>query len=314
MDRRLHASSAALGALLVCVLLARGVGFIELGVTPPLFALDVRSINVRSPAALGATRRAATGRPFAHRVTRPLTFVVDPATSRATYRIMESFMTLNTSQEIEGTTSAIQSEIVIDQADVRNTRVGPITIDIRTLKSDNMYRDDAIRTRWLESSKYPLAEFTPIEIRGLRGAYSRGRMLHLEIIGTLKLHGVVRPARFAMQVKWQGSMLTGHAASTLCLTDFGIRPPSLGVIRVSNQAKVEIQFSARLVDPDLSAHARGSRRFSKPAASTTRRMPIGVATLGASGGVSCGTEFAVESASHECGVPGALSAAGVLGE
>ncbi len=149
---------------------------------------------------------------------------------------------------VVGVTNAIRGEFIVDRTDIRNSRVGPITVDIRTFKSDNIHRDNAIRASWLESSRFPLAEFTPTEIRGLPETLVEGKDILLQIMGYLKLHDVVRQAAFAMTVRLQGNVLKGHAHTSINMTDFGVQPPSIGILQVRDQVRLELHFTARRAD------------------------------------------------------------------
>jgi len=53
-----------------------------------------------------------------------------------------------------GATNEVQGEVWIDRADLRQSRIGTITVNISTFKSDQDGRDSAIRTRWLESGRF----------------------------------------------------------------------------------------------------------------------------------------------------------------
>jgi polyisoprenoid-binding protein YceI len=235
------------------------LGFFALGDSLPVIA--ARAIYAQSSANLSSIWwDASPQQPYVRPLIRPEKFVVIPSESRVTYHTTESFLSLNRTTEVVGGTSAIRSEIVIDRADIRNTQLGPIAVDISSFVSNSVHRDNAIRARWLESSRYPVAEFTPAEIRGLPTTYAEGRTIPLEVIGTLKIHDVARPARFAMNIRLRGNTLTGRATSTIHMTDFGVRPPSIGIVRVSDQVTINLRFTARRVDLDVSARKASSRR------------------------------------------------------
>ena len=175
-------------------------------------------------------------------------FIVAPADTTVAYRVTEAFTSLNKVNHVVGVTNALRSEILLDRQHIRNSRIGPITVNIRTLKSGNVLRDDAIRTYWLESSRYPIAEFMPTEIRGLPDTPVEGRDIPLQVTGTLTLHGVVKPTTFAMIVRLQRDTLTGRAKTAIHMTDFGFRPPAVGVLRVSDRVQLELRFTARRTD------------------------------------------------------------------
>jgi polyisoprenoid-binding protein YceI len=174
-------------------------------------------------------------------------FVIVPGESTVTYRVNETFIAegnrLNTAV---GVTTVVRGEIFVDRARPAASRIGTITIDISQFRSDSARRDNAIRERWLESSRFPLAEFVPTQVQGLPAAYEEGREVPVQIVGNLKIRTVTRPVTFDAQVKLEGTTLVVTGRTTIRMTDFGFDPPSiLGILRAENEARLEFRFVAR---------------------------------------------------------------------
>ena len=167
--------------------------------------------------------------------------------SQVLYHVAETlFLEGNRFNVAVGTTYAVRGEIVVDRANPGNSRIGPITIDISQFKSDSQRRDNFIRTRSLESARFPTAEFTPTAIQGLPATYTDGQEIALQVTGNLKIRDVVRAATFATTIKIAGAQLTGRATTTIRMTDFGFDPPSIaGILRTENEAKLEFRIVAR---------------------------------------------------------------------
>ena len=174
-------------------------------------------------------------------------FVVVPAESQVIYRAGEVFFGQNNRFNVAvGTTNAIQGEVWIDRADPRRSRIGTITVNISTFKSDQDGRDNAIRTRWLESARFPTAEFTPTAVHGLPDTYIPGREAHIGIVGNLRIREATKPVTFDATLKLDGNELRGAAKTTILMTDFGFTPPSLlGILKAQNQVNLEFRFIAR---------------------------------------------------------------------
>jgi len=171
--------------------------------------------------------------------------IVQPS-STVTYRVGETFVTGNRFNLAVGTTHAVRGDVYVDRAHPSNSRVGAITVDISTFQSDRGRRDEAIRSEWLESSKYPTAVFTPSAIRGLPASYTEGQEVPVQILGTLRVRDVTKPETFTGTVKLTGHTLTGSMQTSVLMTDFGFDPPSiLGVLKAENQAQLELQFTAQ---------------------------------------------------------------------
>ncbi len=173
-------------------------------------------------------------------------FVIVPGVSSVTYRVNETlFEEGNRLNTAVGTTTAVQGEIMVDRTRPINSRIGRITIDISQFKSDSVRRDNAIRRQWLESAKYPKAEFTTTEIKGLPDSYQSGREIPVQITGNLKIRDVVRPATFQATIRLDGNTLTVTGTTMIKITDFGFDPPSIIFLKTENDVRLEFKFLAR---------------------------------------------------------------------
>lgn len=175
-------------------------------------------------------------------------YIIVASDSEVVYRVNEVlFREGNRLNVAVGRTREVRGEVVVDRANPRNSRIGTITVNISTFQSDSPRRDNAIRTRWLESARFPSAEFRPKEIDGLPATYTEGQQLRLKVTGDLKVRDVTKPATFEMTVMLRGSTLTGAATAMIKMTDFGFDPPSIfGILRTEDEVRLELQFVARL--------------------------------------------------------------------
>jgi polyisoprenoid-binding protein YceI len=170
-----------------------------------------------------------------------------PGESSVTYRVHETFIGEgNRLATAVGVTTVVRGEIFIDRQQPANSRIGTISIDVSQFKSDRARRDSAIRERWLESARFPNAEFTPTSIQGLPETYQNGREVAVQITGSLKIRDVTKPVTFASTIRLEAATLTVTGATTIKMTDYGFDPPSiLGILRAENEARLEFKFVAR---------------------------------------------------------------------
>ena len=172
-------------------------------------------------------------------------FMIDPTVSTVAYRVGETALSQNRFHTATGVTNAIQGDVDVDLTHPRMARIGIVTVDLSQLRSDSARRDSALRTRWLESAKYPTAAFTPIAIEGLPDTYTDGRVVPVRVTGFLTVHTVRQPVTFAGTVALEGATLTSALSTTVRMTDFGFEPPSLlGVFRVDDDVVVEVHITA----------------------------------------------------------------------
>lgn len=191
-----------------------------------------------APAPPGGTPRGAPG---------PLErFVIEPSESRALYRVGELFLRFNRPNVAVGVTQAIRGEIFVDRARLVNSRLGVVQVDISQLTSDEPRRDRAIRERWLESARFPTAEFRASEVEIPPGAYRDGLPVPVKLHGRLKIRDVERPVTFEGSFVLGENTLKGTARTTIRMTDFGFDPPSiLGLLRAENEAEIQVDIVAR---------------------------------------------------------------------
>ena len=173
-----------------------------------------------------------------------LRFVIDPQASEASYHVGETFFRNNTFKVAVGVTHGIQGDVYVDRAHPDQSRIGTITVNVNEFTSDSRHRDDAIRTGWLESDKYPTATFTPTSIEGLPKTYVAGRTIPVTITGNLTVHNVTKPTTFTGTLRLSGETLTGTMQSTVLMKDFGFDPPSIMMLQTQDKANLEFQFTA----------------------------------------------------------------------
>lgn len=174
------------------------------------------------------------------------TFVIAPAESQVAYKVGETFINQGNRYNLAiGVTNTVSGEIQLDRETPRHSQVGRVSVDISRFTSDSGQRDNAIRRQWLESSKYPVAEFTPTSLDGLPDAWPDGVAVPAQITGDLKVRDTVRPVTFATTITLTGDTLTGFASTQIQMTDFGFDPPSiLGILKAENDATLEFTFTA----------------------------------------------------------------------
>jgi len=177
-------------------------------------------------------------------------FVIVPGESTVSYRVNELFINFlnrtNSPNVAIGTTSVVNGWILLDRVRPRNSRIGPITVDISQFKSEYALRDTVIRNLFLQSSRYPMAEFATKSIEGLPDAYVEGRDVALQIRGDLKIRDTTRSTTFTGTIKLDGNTLTGQATTQIRMTDFGFDPPQFAnILRAENDALLEMRLVAR---------------------------------------------------------------------
>lgn len=163
------------------------------------------------------------------------------------YEVGEVFFNENNRFNVAvGITTQINGEITVNLAEPQNSTLGPVTADISQFKSDSPRRDNALRERFIQSSRYPTVTFVANQFSGLPESYQEGQTVQLQIGGELTIRETTRPVTFAATVMVQADQLTGEATTTILMSDFGFGPIDMGgILKTEDEVKITLSFIAR---------------------------------------------------------------------
>jgi polyisoprenoid-binding protein YceI len=204
-----------------------------------------------APAVTEEAASPATTEPEAAEASASLrAFQIAPEQSEATYQVQEEFFNrpVNIVNPI-GRTNAIEGEF---QLTISGSQVqladNQFKVDLRTLASDEARRDNRIRNEWLESNKYPWAEFKATTIEDFPANATEGQDVSFKLTGDMTIREITKPQTFAVTARLDGDTFTGTATSYVLMRDYGFEPPSiLGVLEVTDGVTVTVNFTAQEV-------------------------------------------------------------------
>jgi polyisoprenoid-binding protein YceI len=153
---------------------------------------------------------------------------------------------------VVGTTNQVAGQVRVDFSDPSASQVGTIRINVRTLATDNEFRDRAIRGQILRSQQpeFEFAQFVPTSISGLPDSVAFGDTVQFEMVGDLTLRDVTQPVTWQVTVTpVSETRLEGTATATIQRTPFGLEIPSVpGVANVTEDVELAIEFVATAED------------------------------------------------------------------
>lgn len=177
-------------------------------------------------------------------------FAIVPEQSQAQYAVEEEFF----GQAVPfvtamGKTSAIDGSVTLDFGEGGvDVAANTFNVDLSTLASDSGRRDRAIRERWLESGKYPLATFVAAGVENLPADADFGKDVSFQVTGDMTIRDVTQPLTWDMTANLDGETLSGNASTFLYMRDFGFDPPDIaGILKVTDGVTVTVQFTAQEV-------------------------------------------------------------------
>lgn len=170
--------------------------------------------------------------------------------TKASYRVTEHLAGLNFPNDAIGTTESITGGLVFAPDGSINSAQSKLTIDLRTLKSDQDIRDVYVKNRMLETDKFPVAEFVPRRVEGLRyplpNLEQATKQSGFQLLGDLTIHGVTKQVVLTGYATFSRDLVAGRAAATFTFSTFGLTKPQLArVVSVDDKITLEIEFRMR---------------------------------------------------------------------
>ena len=139
-----------------------------------------------------------------------------------------------------GRTSNIEAVLEFDGEKVLSVQ---ITADLASLKSDNKYRDRALRSQAIETDLYPQAEFNLIDEIEITEDYKTGISLSFDVAGLLTLHGVSREIEITVEGTLVDDVLIIIGSYPVIFADYDIeQPSSRSVVSIEDNGILEFQL------------------------------------------------------------------------
>jgi polyisoprenoid-binding protein YceI len=171
------------------------------------------------------------------------TYTVDSEQSYARYRAQEVLQTQGAVEAV-GETQAIIGTMYFDEnfVPLAGSR---FDIDLRTLVSDESYRDNHLHNDTLETGEFPLATFVITSVVGLDDGLADGAEATFQLVGDLTVHGVTNEATWEVTASRDGETITGFGTTTIVIEDYDMEKPYYGpVVSIEDEIVLEIDVVA----------------------------------------------------------------------
>ncbi len=164
--------------------------------------------------------------------------------STASYRVQEQLAGINFPTEAVGTSSTLTGTIMLKPDGSVDSSQSKLSIDLRTLKSDQDMRDGYIQKRTLETDKFPVADFVPTKIQGIPTPLPLMGQAGFQLTGNMTVHGVTK------EITWNGlttfakdGSVAGRATTDFVFPTFSLTKPTLArLLSVDDKIKLELVF------------------------------------------------------------------------
>ena len=167
--------------------------------------------------------------------------------SKAEYHVREQLARLNFPNDAVGATESISGALVV-RLDGTFTGDSKLTVDLRTLRTDEPKRDDFIRENTLETNRYPLAEFVPRRYTGLPTPLPTSGGATFKLAGDLTLHGVTAEQAWDVAATFAGDAVSAKATTRFNFAKYKITIPRVfGLLSVEDDIRLELNVRMRRV-------------------------------------------------------------------
>jgi polyisoprenoid-binding protein YceI len=138
-----------------------------------------------------------------------------------------------------GRTPGVTGTMTVEGDEVTTAEV---EVDMSTLQSDEDRRDNAIKSRGLETDRFPTGSFRLTEPLALPEGIDSGEQASTSATGELTLHGVTNPVTLEVEAELRGdnAVIVGNAP--VSMSDFDIEAPTNAfVLSVDDEGTFEFQ-------------------------------------------------------------------------
>ena len=179
------------------------------------------------------------------RTQAPVTRLEVVSGSKAEYRVREQLARLNFPNDAVGTTESVTGAIVVN-ADGSFAPESKLTVDMRSLRTDEPKRDGFVRENTLETNRYPSAEFVPRRHKGMPMPLPASGNATFQLIGDLTLHGVTAEQTWDVAATLAADTVAAKATTRFNFAKYKITIPRVfGLLSVDDDIRLELNVRMR---------------------------------------------------------------------
>lgn len=175
--------------------------------------------------------------------TKPQKLEITAGTT-ARYKVNEQLAGISFPNDAVGTTQAITGALIVNP-DGTFAAGSKISVDLKSITSDQGMRDNYVRTRTLEAEKFPTMEVVPKKAIGLPAPMPAGNQAQVgfQLVTDVTLHGVTKEVTWNVVAVLGAAQVGGRATTTVDFAMFNMTKPTLArLISVDDKIGLEIEF------------------------------------------------------------------------
>lgn len=175
---------------------------------------------------------------------------IDPARSQARYQVGERIYGQDDVRVIVGSTPMVRGDLMLDWSQPDRSRLGMVSVDANSLRSDSKLRDMRVRDTYLQSDRFPTVSFVPDhDAIPFPETLVEGEAVQFPLSGMLEARNIVRPVVWNVTLTATADEVQGSAELEMAMSDFAVGPISIaGLVETENWLTLHLDFVAT-VDP-----------------------------------------------------------------
>jgi polyisoprenoid-binding protein YceI len=213
--------------------------------TRPRLIVGVVLLAVAAPFLSAETAGNRASQSPAPDATKPQVLTLASGTT-ARYRVREQLAGISFPSDAVGTTTAVTGGVIVNPDG--SFAPSKISVDLRTLATDQSMRDGFVRDNVLETSKYPTLEVIPKRAIGMPTPLPSGMQAQagFQLVTDMTVHGVTKEVTWNVVATFGDDAISGRATTTTDFATFNMTKPSLArLLSVDDKINLEIEFRTR---------------------------------------------------------------------
>ena len=182
---------------------------------------------------------AAAAPPAPPAAASPHEFAIDTTTSKL------GFTVTRPGETVEGQAPAWSGRVRLDPEHPAEGAGVTLEVDPTAMVTGNRLRDHNMKSGHLEVDKYPKIAFRSTALRTSADPWRPGETRSCDLEGILALHGVERPLKIPLTVRYDEGSVTADGATTFTLSEFAISIPKIFWIVLDDKVTVTFHAVAR---------------------------------------------------------------------
>lgn len=167
--------------------------------------------------------------------------------SVARYIAREQLVRWISAKDVNGETDLVSGKITISSEGKLIPKESRFVVNLKSLKSNEVKRDNYIRENALESNKFPEAIFEITSIEGLQSPLPTTGSIKVYLTGDMTVHGVTQEITWEFSADVEEDNINGIAKTEIEFSRFNIRKPRLPfILSLEDSLRLELEVFAKV--------------------------------------------------------------------